>query len=118
MYEITDDGLLYTSSNGHLYIPDCKVTQELLLQEHHDRKNHFSRYKTQEKLARWYFLPTMTVDTDAYIRSCSQCLRNKSSTQSPAGLLHPLLIPLARWISLDHCLSLKDSIPCSSLQTG
>ena len=45
----------------------------------------------------------MSADVDEYIRSCSQCLRNKSSTQQPAGLLHPLPIPLDRFsdISMD-----------------
>src|ERR1700729_770684 len=32
----------------------------------------------------------------AYIPSCAECLRNKSSTRKPTGPLHPLPIPDAR----------------------
>jgi transposase InsO family protein len=101
-YELTTEGLLYTKS-GRLCVPDCKLTRETLLQEHHDRENHFGKYKTREKLARHYFWPTLSADVDDYITSCSQCSRNKSSTQSPAGWLHPLPIPVDRFtdISMD-----------------
>ena len=88
---LTPDGLLYTKT-GRLCVPSCRMTQETLLQEHHDHENHYGAFKTRAKLARSYFWPTMTADVDKYIRSCSQCLRNKSSTQSPSGLLHPLPI--------------------------
>src|SRR5205814_10376447 len=95
-------GLLYTKM-GQLCIFNCKTTRETLLQEHHDWENHFGVLKTCAKLAGSYFWPTMTADVDKYIRSCSQCLRNKSSTQSSSGLLHPLPIPLDRFddISMD-----------------
>ena len=45
----------------------------------------------------------MTSDVDSYISFCSQCQCNKSSNQPPAGLLHPLPIPLDRFddISID-----------------
>ena len=101
-YEITDTGLLYTKS-GRLCIPACKTTRETLLREHHDRENHFGRNKTRGRLSQLYFWPDMTSDVDSYISSCSQCQHNKSSTQAPAGLLHPLPIPLDRFddISMD-----------------
>jgi transposase InsO family protein len=101
-YDLTEEGLLYTKS-GRLCVPNCRATRELLLQEHHDRENHFGRYKTREKLARLYFWPNLAGTVDDYIRSCSQCVRNKSSTQSPAGLLHTLPIPSDRFsdISMD-----------------
>ena len=101
-YELTEDGLLYTKS-GRLCVPNCKTTREVLLQEHHDRENHFGRYKTREKLARLYFWPNLAATVDEYIRSCTRCSSNKSSTQSPAGLLHPLPIPNDRFtdISMD-----------------
>ena len=101
-YEFSSEELLYTKT-GRLCIPNCKTIRETLLQEHHDRENHFGISKTRAKLARSYFWPTMTTDVEKYTRSCSQCLRNKSSTQSPSGLLHPLPIPLDRFddISMD-----------------
>ena len=101
-YEPPADGLLFTKT-GRLCIPDCKITRETLLQEHHDRENHFGTSKTRSKLASLYFWPTMAADVNKYVHSCSQCLRNKSSTQSPSGLLHPLPIPVDRFddISMD-----------------
>ena len=101
-YEFSPDGLLFTKT-GRLCIPSCKTTRETLLQEHHDRENHFGMSKTRAKLARSYFWPSIAMDVDKYIRSCSQCLRNKSSTQLPSGLLHPLPIPFDRFddISMD-----------------
>ena len=96
-YELTEEGLLYTKS-GQLCVPDCKMTRETLLQEHHDRENHFGKYKTREKLLRHYFWPNLSTDVDNYIDSCIQWARNKSGTQLPAGLLHPLPIP-TDWFS-------------------
>ena len=101
-YDVTSGGLLYTKT-GRLCVPSCKTTRETLLQEHHDRENHFGMSKTRTKLARSYFWPTMATDVNKYVRSCSQCLRNKSSTQLSSGLLHPLPILLDRFddISMD-----------------
>ena len=96
------NGLLYTKG-GRLCVPDCQWTKELLLQQHHDQENHFGISKTRASLARQYFWPNMPSDVNAYIRSCSTCQRYKSSTQVPAGLLHPLPVPLDRFsdISMD-----------------
>ena len=45
----------------------------------------------------------MVTDVKAYVSSCSQCQRNKSSTQASAGYLHSLPIPVDRFhdISMD-----------------
>src|SRR5216117_3259961 len=101
-YKVSANGLLYTKG-GRLCVPDCQRTKELLLQQHHDQENHFGISKTRSALARQYFWPNMPSDVNAYIRSCSTCQRDKSSTQAPAGLLHPLPVPLDRFsdISMD-----------------
>src|SRR5436189_3972596 len=41
-----------------------------------------------------------TKDVDLYIKSCTSCSRNKSSTQAPAGFLHPMPIPEWRFDKL------------------
>ena len=102
MYELTPEGLLFTKE-GRLCIPSCKMVREVFLRQHHDNENHFGRAKTRATLARLYFWPNMATDVKAYVSSCSQCQRNKSSTQVPAGYLHPLPTPIDRFhdISMD-----------------
>jgi hypothetical protein len=90
------NGLIYTD-NGRLGIPTCKSTRESLLYQHHDNENHFARNKTRKSLRRLYFWPTMGTDAETYVKSCPTCIANKSSTQSPAGYLHPLPIPHERF---------------------
>ena len=109
-YKVTLDRLLYTKTEW-LCVPNCKTTWETLLQEHHDRENHFGTAKTHAKLSRSYFWLNMTTDIDKYIHFRSQCFQNKSSTQSSSGLLHPLSILLDRFddISMDFVCSLPKS---------
>ena len=78
VYDLTKDGLFDTKT-GRLCIPSSRSVREMLLHEHHDREKHFGGYKTREKLAHSYFWPNMARDVESYIKSCSQCIRNKVS---------------------------------------
>jgi len=49
---------------------------------------------------REYYWPGVHKDVDLYIKSCTSCSRNKSSTQAPAGLLHLMPIPEHRFDEL------------------
>ena len=53
----------------------------------------------------------MSNDVNNYIRSCSTCQWDKSSTQAPVGFLHPLPVPLDRFsdISMDFIGPLPNS---------
>ena len=53
----------------------------------------------------------MAKDTRAYIAACSVCARNKTSHQSPAGLLCPLPVPSRPWshIAVDFVMGLPSS---------
>jgi len=49
--------------------------------------------KTYQALAWNFFWPNIAEDTRQYCRTCAACQATKTSTQKPAGLLHPLPIP-------------------------
>ena len=80
-----------------------RKTRETLLLLYHDIQNHFGRRKTRLVIARDYFWPGLDHDVEEYIRSCDSCARNKASIQSPAGLLHSILVLSNRFseIALD-----------------
>jgi len=94
------DGLLFVAKDGRLCVPDCRNTRTMLLRQHHDNENHFGIAKTRGALTALYFWPNIAKDVVTYINSCSTCLRNKSTTQAPAGFLHSLPIPQDRFADI------------------
>jgi hypothetical protein len=95
------NGLLYYTPMEdvlpRLYVPAGQPRLRIL-QLAHDAPTagHLGRDKTLAALQQHFYWPRMDDTVRAYIRSCPQCQAVKSSTQRPAGLLHPLEIP-------DHC---------------
>ena len=89
--------------NGLWYLDDrlivpagCGVRQEIF-RIAHDTLGHFGFGKTYDLIRSSYFWPNMRKDLEeGYIPSCSDCQRNKGSTQKPAGPLHPLPVPDSR----------------------
>ena len=81
-------------------VPDCRGTRTMLLHQHHDNENHFGIAKTRGALTALYFWPNIAKDVINYINSCSTCLRNKSTTQVPAGFLHSVPIPRDRFADI------------------
>ena len=67
--------------------------------------------KTRGNLTRDFLWPGVTNDVETYVRSCDSCAQNKSSTQAPAGFLHPLPVPANRFleIALDFVGPLPES---------
>jgi RNase H-like domain found in reverse transcriptase/Reverse transcriptase (RNA-dependent DNA polymerase)/Integrase zinc binding domain/Chromo (CHRromatin Organisation MOdifier) domain/Retrotransposon gag protein/Integrase core domain len=98
-FQISDNGLIYVD-DGRLCIPRCRETREALLYQHHDNENHFGDGKTRQSIAREYFWPGITKDVRRYRKSCDVCIRTKSSTQSPAGFLHSLPVPIDRFADI------------------
>jgi len=95
-----EDGLLFFE--GRLCIPsNDRASREKLLQLHHDDcGNHHAVDKTRRSIAIDYYWPGLHRDVETYIKSCTSCARNKSSTQAPAGFLHPLPIPKDRFTEM------------------
>lgn len=89
------DGLLFVANR--LVIPRVNPLREQLFHLAHDASGHFGGDKTYAALRSSYYWPNMRRDlVESYIPSCVDCMRNKSSTTSTAGLLHPLPIPDGR----------------------
>ena len=57
---------------------------------------HLGVHKTHKSLHRLLYWSKMFHTVHEYVRTCMQCLRNKSKNQRPMGLLQPLPLP-------DHC---------------
>ena len=60
-----------------------------VLNENHDEPSagHLGRTKTYQRLARYYYWPTMHKDVAEYVRKCRICQQCKVSQQAPAGLM-------------------------------
>ncbi|GBG72342.1 hypothetical protein CBR_g11920 [Chara braunii] len=91
----TIEGLLFEKTNvvDRLCIPNSEEIRSLILGECHDTEGHFGWQKTSANLIRAYTWPGMKNDCIEYVRSCKVCLRNKTTTRAPLGLLRPLPIP-------------------------
>ena len=89
-------------------MPHSIPLYQALLEEYHDAGGHLGVTKTLHGVARYFYWPCMIDSVRDYIAGCVQCQRNKSSSQKPMGLLHPLQIPEKRWesISLDFMMPL------------
>lgn len=89
------EGLLFVANR--LVVPRVNPLREKLFHLAHDASGHFGGDKTYATLRSAYYWPNMRRDLlESYIPGCVQCMRNKASTTSIAGPLHPLPIPDAR----------------------
>ena len=95
-----EKGLLFFE--GRLCVPanDRNSRERLLKLRHDDAGNHHAVDKIRKSITTDYYWPGVQRDVEAYIKSCTSCARNKSSTQAPAGFLHPMPIPLDRFSEL------------------
>jgi Integrase zinc binding domain len=86
------DGLWFL--DNRLIIPNAGQLQETLFRLAHDNLGHFGFNKSYEALRHSYFWPRMCKELEtAYIPSCIECQRNKSTTTKPLSPLHPLPVP-------------------------
>ena len=114
----TDSGLLYLGQR--LVIPRDPKLRESLYRLAHDSLGHFGFDKSYAALRESYYWPNMRADLEnAYISSCAECQRNKSSTSKPVGPLHPLPIPDKRFdsVAMDFIGPLPDDHGFNSILT-
>ena len=82
---------------ARLVIPNVPHIREALFYLAHDALGHFGTDKSYAVLRDSYYWPNMRKHLEqAYVPSCPDCQRNKSTTQKPFGPLHPLPIPEQR----------------------
>ena len=91
----TENDLWYVGNR--LIIPRVREIREGLFRLAHDSRGHFGFDKSYAALRDCYYWPNMRKEIETmYIPSCESCQRNKSSTTSPTGPLHPLPVPQNR----------------------
>ena len=93
---------------NRIMIPDNDALKERIIYEAHDVYGHMGFHSTLRHLVDAYVWPGMAADVSVYIKRCKICQINKTSTQKPYGLLHPLPIPDRKWqhISMDFVVEL------------
>ena len=100
-----ENGLLYyrTDEFGswRLCLPDIPY-RETVIHDNHDLAiaGHPGYIKTYSRIARVYYWPNIGKDIRKHVQECDPCQRTKPSNHSPAGQLHPLLIPGRPWESV------------------
>ena len=96
---VIEEDLIYYK--GRLQIPDSNLIKLQIISDEHDSKiaGHFGQKKTLELISRNFFWPEMEDWIKACVRSCDECQRNKSPRHAKFGLLQPLELPYAPWLS-------------------
>ncbi|KAK1791107.1 hypothetical protein P4O66_002140 [Electrophorus voltai] len=96
---------------GGLYVP--KVVRAQVLEWGHASpfSVHPGVTRMLEYLRRRFWWPCMEPDVRAFVNSCRTCAQCKDPRTRPAGLLHPLAVPLRHWshLSLDFITGLPPS---------
>ena len=85
--------------NGELVVENLRRG---ILEAFHDPPHvgHPGVARMYELVTREWYWPGMYEDVKAYVAHCDSCQRVKARNTLPAGLLHPLQIPVRKWQSL------------------
>ena len=100
-------------------VPASHSLKMRILAELHDAPSagHPGFLRTLNAVAALFWWPRMTRWIRQYVASCTTCQRTKPSTQAPAGLLQPHVVPSRPWshISMDLITDLPPSTACDGL---
>uniref|UniRef100_A0A8C1YSB8 Gypsy retrotransposon integrase-like protein 1 n=1 Tax=Cyprinus carpio TaxID=7962 RepID=A0A8C1YSB8_CYPCA len=94
-----------------IFVPE-HLRDQVISQVHcHPSSGHPGITATINQLENRFWWESLHKDTTNYIQQCNSCITNKSSKQSPAGLLQPLPIPQRPWshIAIDFITDLPNS---------
>jgi hypothetical protein len=105
-------------SGPRVAVPDIPGIRLDIMTDMHNPpfQGHPGVGKMLNLVKRHYWWPGITRDVTKFVTACPDCQRNKSSSQKPAGLLHPLPIPDGPWdsVSMDFIVQL----PPTALRLG
>ena len=95
-----EDGLIYYKNR--LFIPSIEELLTGIAKGCHNSKvaGHFGQEKTIELVTRNFYWEKLADWINNYVRSCDECQHNKSPCHTKYGLLQPLEVPYAAWISI------------------
>jgi Integrase zinc binding domain len=85
----------------------------VLMHDYHDAviSGHLGVCKSLSNLQKTFTWPKVRRQFTAYVNSCDQCQRNKSSSRAAAGVLQPLEVPKKPWehLPIDFIVALPPS---------
>lgn len=90
------DGILYRHGDRGILVPDsvhqATNLRASIIYEAHSTviSGHMGVAKTVNRIREVYYWPGLSRDVADFVAACDSCQRNKSSNQSPAGLLKPI----------------------------
>ncbi len=96
---------------GRLFVP-AALRPEVLRWGHESRVTcHPGVRRSLAAIRQRFWWPSMAQDVRQFVLACSVCAQNKTSNQSPVGLLQPLPIPSRPWshLALDFVSGLPPS---------
>lgn len=82
---------------GRLCVLNTAGLHEAFIRQCHDPVGHFGVEKTLEMTRCSYFWPGMKDDVSEFVKSCPTCQISKTLTVKPAGRLHSLPVPQAKF---------------------
>ena len=104
------DGLWLHSPDHHIVVPDHGNLRQDIIAELYDSlyAGHPGENRTIHLVKRYFWWPGLAEDCRAFVKGCTICQRNKSSTQKPAGELKQPDIPAGKWqwVSMDFITAL------------
>ncbi len=110
-WKINPKGLIHR--NNQLLVPNSEPIRTFIIRSNHDETTaaHRGIAKTIDLVSRNWYWKNMNLDIKSYVSTCLPCQQNKTSTQSPLGLLHPIESPDIRWhtVTMDLIISLPKS---------
>ena len=94
------DELIYFKNQ--LYIPNDEELQIMIAKGCHDSQiaGHFGQEKRIEIVCRDFYWKGLTNWINHYVRTCDECQHNKSPRLARFGLLQPVQVPFAAWMSI------------------
>jgi len=112
-----DQGMVYRK--GLLWVPNEINIIKTILESEHDTKvaGHMGQDKTIELIRRNFWGPKMDEQIIDFVRSCTECQKDKAARHQPYGMLQPLELAYSPWqsIAMDFITDLPLSDDCDQL---